>query len=162
VVIQVVDVRTAGERPVLDLAVLVGDLAILLPGPGAPSGRWAAVAPDAASIAVLPGSAVSWARALPPRNWLLLVGEARLERARGASGVPFLMRHETGSVEVTVRDGGLAVRTERCSGGRQCVVELPPPALTTLDSGAAAVDTTDDAETPVQSGRIGDDRRSIR
>ena len=162
VTIQVVDVRLAGQRSVVDLAVLVDEVAILLPGPGATSSRWAEVAPEAVTVAVLPASAVSWARTLPPRNWLLLVGEAGLERARGQSDVPFLDRRELGSVEVSVHGGTVAVRTERCPGGRECAVALPPPTLRSLVFNARPADSAAQARSPVQSGQVGDDRRSIR
>jgi hypothetical protein len=131
-----VDVRVAGERPVMDLVVLAGDVAILLPGPGAPSARWSDVAPDAVTIAALPASAVTWARTLPSRNWLLLVGESAQERSRGELDVPFLTRRQHGAIELNVANGAVGVRAERCSGGRGCAVDLPP----------------------VQSGRIGDRR----
>jgi len=126
VAVEVVDVRMAGQRAVVDLAILAGDLAILLPGPGAPSTRWSEVAPDAVTVAALPASAVTWARTLPPRTWLLLVGEAAQERARGDSGVTFLARREHGAVDVQVVDGAVTIRTERCAGGRGCVVDVAP------------------------------------
>ena len=88
------------------------------------------------SIAVLPASAVTWARSLPPRNWLLLVGEAAQERARGDAEVPFLPRREHGAIEVQVVDGAVRIRAERCSGGTGCAVDV----------------------LPVQSGRIGEGR----
>ena len=94
------------------------------------------MAPDAVTIAALPASAVTWARALPSRNWLLLVGEAAQERVRGELDVPFLARRQYGAIEVSVVDGGVGVRAERCAGGRACTVDLAP----------------------VQSGRIGNSR----
>jgi hypothetical protein len=156
VVVEVVDVRVAGQRQVADLAVLVDGVAILLPGPGSPSTRWGDVAPDAASIAAVPSGAVSWARALPPRRWLLLVGEPTPARARNAQGVPFLARREYGSVELSMARGTLAVETERCPEGRACVVELPPPAFGALLSQLFTGDVSNDRRPPVQSGRTGD------
>lgn len=132
VVVQVVDARTAGERPVLDLALYVGGVAVLLPGPGTPGTRWSDLEPDGATVAVLPASAVSWARAMPPRHWLLLVGEPALERARGDASVPFLTRRDHGAVELSVSDGGVAVRTERCASGRDCLLELQPAVFQSL------------------------------
>lgn len=162
VAVEIVDVRLAGERAVVDLAVLVGDVAILLPGPGTPSARWSALTPDAVSIAALPASAVTWARSLPPRNWLLLVGEPAQERVGGSAGVPFLARREHGSVAVRVLDGAVEVRTERCSGGRDCPVELPSPSFRPLLSDTLGRTTTGDRRAPVQSGRIADGRWSTR
>jgi competence protein ComEC len=117
--IEVVDARLAGseQAPVLDLAVLVDDLVVLLPGPGAPSGRWADLAPEAVSVGRLPSSAVAWARSLPPRRWLLLVGEPAQERARGDSSVPLLTRREHGQIELSVEHGQVTIRTERCATG---------------------------------------------
>jgi hypothetical protein len=156
--LNVVDVREASGRQVVDLAIHVEGFTILLPGPGTPSTRWKDVPPEAVSVAALPASAVSWARTLPARNWLLLVGEPAQERARGESGVPFLARREAGSVELIVLDGAVKVRTERCSTGRDCVVELPPPAIRTLLADGPVGDTSGGRRSPVQSGRIGDGR----
>jgi competence protein ComEC len=136
--IQVVDARQAGQRPVLDLAVLVGGIAVLLPGPGAPSMNWAGIAPDAATVAALPSSAVVWARVQPPRRWLLLTGEPALERARGDSGVPFLVRRDHGLVSLSVDGDNVEVRTERCAAGSDCRLELPPPSRRALLSPSAA------------------------
>jgi hypothetical protein len=132
--IAVVDARQAGseQTAVLDLAVLVDDLAVLLPGPGDPSDRWADLAPEAVSVGRLPSSAVAWARSLPPRRWLLLVGEPAQERARGDSGVPLLTRREHGQVEMSIQEGQVTVRTERCSTGEGCQVEQPGATLTRL------------------------------
>jgi hypothetical protein len=132
--IEVVDARLAGseQAPVLDLAVLVDDLVVLLPGPGAPSGRWADLAPEAVSVGRLPSSAVAWARSLPPRRWLLLVGEPAQERARGDSSVPLLTRREHGQIELSVEHGQVTIRTERCATGEDCQVELPDASLTRL------------------------------
>lgn len=132
VTVQVVDVRQAGQVTVLDLAITVNDLAILLPGPGAPSGRWGDVAPDLTTVGRLPASGVAWARALPARPWLLLVGEPALERVRGDSGVPFLTRREHGQIELSILDGAVSVETERCAEGEACQVALPPPTSTVL------------------------------
>jgi ComEC/Rec2-related protein len=136
VTIQVVDTRTAGQADVLDLAILANDLVVLLPGPGEPSTQWADLAPDAVSIGRLPSSAVAWARALSPRNWLLLVGEPSQERVRGDSGVPFLTRREHGQIELTLapeQDGAsLVVLTERCAEGSACQLALPEPTLTSM------------------------------
>jgi hypothetical protein len=133
--IQIVDVRQTGQAnpvTVVDLAILAGDLAVLVPGPGAPSNRWVEVWPDAVTIGRLPSSAVAWARVVPPRPWLLLVGEPSLERARGESGVPLLTRREYGQVELSVIDGAVAIQTERCPGGQTCQIDLPAPVLTSL------------------------------
>jgi competence protein ComEC len=134
VAVQVVDARLAGQdqAPVLDLAILVDDLAVLLPGPGDPSARWADLKPDAVSVGRLPSSAVAWARTLPERRWLLLVGEPAQARARGESGVPLLTRRAYGQVELVLEGGRVAVRTERCETGEACQIELPPPVRTRL------------------------------
>jgi competence protein ComEC len=134
VIVQVVDARRAGQdqAPVLDLAILVGDLVLLLPGPGEPSDRWADLEPDAVSVGRLPSSAVAWARALPERRWLLLVGEPAQERARGESGVPLLTRRAYGQIELSLDRGQVTVRTERCDAGEACQIELPPPVRTRL------------------------------
>ncbi|MGE3269854.1 MAG: ComEC/Rec2 family competence protein, partial [Chloroflexota bacterium] len=130
--IAIVDLRLVDDRPVLDLLILAEGAAILLPGPGSPSQHWADIPADLPSITMLPASAVSWARMLPPRPWLLLVGEPGLARARGDSGVPFLTRREYGIVEIALRDGRMSVRTERCASGTRCQIELPPPIVTRL------------------------------
>jgi hypothetical protein len=70
---------------------------------------------------------------MPPRRWLLLVGEPAQERARGESGVPFLTRHEHGQVDLSLEQrDALSVRTERCAAGEGCHIELPTPTLTRL------------------------------
>ncbi|HZO25918.1 MAG TPA: ComEC/Rec2 family competence protein [Chloroflexota bacterium] len=153
VFVEVVDVRAVGDRRMADLAVLIEDVAILLPGPGAPSTRWPDVAPDAVSIAVLPTSAVTWARSLPARKWLLLVREASLERTREGPEVPFLARREHGVIELNVLDGSVGVHAERCTDRRACEVELPPPTVRTLLPGGPADRSSGDTPPPVQSGR---------
>lgn len=158
--VLVVDARPAAERPVMDLAVLVGEVAILLPGPGTPSTRWSDVAPNAVSIAMLPSSAVSWAKSLQQRNWLLVVGERPIDQERDESSVPFLSRREYGAIDVTVQDGQVAIRVERCSGGGDCQVELPPPATRTLLSAPTGDVASPDLLPPVQSGRISQRGRS--
>jgi hypothetical protein len=158
VTILVIDVRLAGQRSVLDLAIVVDDVAILLPGPGSPSPRWVDIAPDAVTVAALPSSAVAWARSLPPRNWLLLVGEPAVERARGESVVPFLARRDHGSIELSLVQRSVGVRTERCSGGRSCAIELPPAAFGALLSGPGVGGTSSGGRSPVQSGRTDDGR----
>jgi hypothetical protein len=132
VTIQVVDTRTAGQVSVLDLAILANDLAVLLPGPGEPSTFWAELAPDSVSVARLPSSAIAWARALPPRNWLLLIGEPSQERARGESGVPLVTRRAHGQIELSLDGDALAVVAERCADGAACQIALPAPTLTSL------------------------------
>jgi competence protein ComEC len=158
--VQVVDVRLAGDQPVMDVAVLAGNVAILLPGPGTPSTRWPDVVPNAVSIAMLPSSAVSWARSLPPRNWLLVVGERPVERDRDESSVPFLSRRDHGSIDVTVHDEVVDIRVERCSGGSDCRVEVPVPAIRTLISAGIGDDASPDLLSQVQSGRISHGERS--
>jgi hypothetical protein len=69
---------------------------------------------------------------LPPRRWLLLVGEPVQERARGNSGVPYLTRREHGQIHVSLDGDILAVETERCADGLACQVTLPAPILTLL------------------------------
>lgn len=132
VTLQVVDVRASGQATVLDLAIVANGLAILLPGPGAPSERWADLEPEAVSVGRLPPADVAWARALPPRRWLLLVGEPVQERARGDSGVLFLTRREHGQIDLSLDGDALAVQTERCPDGLACQVALPSPILTLL------------------------------
>ncbi len=132
VTVLVVDVRLAGDRPALDLAVLVGDLAIFLPGPGQPSPHWPSVAPDASTVARLPSSAVAWARSLPARHWLLLVGGPATARARGEPGLPFLTHRDHGLVDLEILDRAILARTERCEAGRNCVLEIPAPMYRTL------------------------------
>jgi competence protein ComEC len=156
--VQVIDVRLAGQRSVVDLALVVDGVAILLPGPGSPSPRWVDVAPDAVTIAALPASAVTWARSLPLRNWLLLVGEPAVERARGESGVPFLARRDHGLIELSLIQGTVGVRTERCGGGRECEIQLPPPVFRALLPGPAPGGTSGGDRSPVQSGRTDDGR----
>jgi hypothetical protein len=157
----VVDVRQAGEQAVVDLVIRVDDVAVLLPGPGAPSARWADIAPEAVTIVGLPAAAVAWARTMPPRRWQLLIGEPSLERARGDSGIPFLTRREYGMVNVTFGQEGLAVRTERCAGGQDCSIDLPVPTLTALipdpsrTTGPPPGRWDEPPEPPVQSGQTG-------
>jgi hypothetical protein len=178
VTIDVVDIRQVREQSALDLALRVDDLAVLLPGPGAPSPRWGEVAEDAITVGRLPAASVAWARALSPRRWLLLVGEPSLERVTGNSGVPFLARRDHGMIALTVAGGTLAVRAERCAGGHDCLIELPAPTLRALlpgptNKGIASSEDADDPargaddpdpdgdgldEPTVQSGRAGDGR----
>lgn len=135
VTVTVVDTRQASERPALDLVVQADGLAVLLPGPGAPSERWPAALPDVPLVARLPRSAVSWARSLPPQSWLLLIGDPGTARARGESPAPLLLAREYGTVELTVEGNAVSVRTERCAAGQDCQLQLPPatfgPLLTT-------------------------------
>src|SRR5690606_2372111 len=132
VTVQVVDVRASGQTAVVDLAIVANGLAVLLPGPGTPSERWADVEPEAVSVGRLPSADVAWARVLPPRRWLLLVGEPVQARARGESGVPFLTRREYGQIDLRLEGDTLEVETERCADGLACQVVLPPPGLTLL------------------------------
>jgi hypothetical protein len=150
-----VDVRQAGPRSVLDLAILARGVSILLPGPGAPSARWAEFAPDGVAVARLPGGATAWARAQPARRWLLLVGDSPPERWRGDSTAPLLMPREHGLIELSIGPDTVAVRTERCSDGQNCDVELPPPTLGTLlaDSSHGAV--IESGESAIPSARLG-------
>jgi hypothetical protein len=124
--------RLAGQAPVADLAILIDGLAILLPGPGAPSDRWADVPSDLVTVGRLPSSAVAWARLMPARSWLLLVGEAAQERARGESAVPFLSRRDYGEIGLSILDGTVSVQTERCADAEACTIVLPPPVSTVL------------------------------
>ena len=64
-----------------------------------------ATTPDAVTVAVLPSSAVAWARTLPPRQWLFVVGEPLLERTRGPSAIPFLARRDYGAIELSFTGG---------------------------------------------------------
>jgi hypothetical protein len=123
----VVDARQAGQRRVLDLLVQADGLAVVLPGPGAPSDRWPDALPDLPLVARLPRGAVSWARTLPPRSWLLLIGDAATARARGDSPVPLLLAREHGTVELTVQGVAVSAWSGRCATGRECQLELPPP-----------------------------------
>jgi competence protein ComEC len=133
VTVQVVDVRASGQATVIDLAILTNGLAVLLPGSGVPSERWADLEPDAVTVGRLPSSAVAWARMLPPRRWLLLIGEPVQERARGQSGVPFLTRREHGQIDLSVDGDAVSVQSERCPDGEACQVQLPVPIVTSLE-----------------------------
>ncbi|MCC7369004.1 MAG: ComEC/Rec2 family competence protein [Chloroflexi bacterium] len=125
--VLVVDVRTAGEQPALDLLIQLDGLELALPGPGAPSDRWAGALSGAPLAARLPRSGASWARSLPPQAWLLLIGDPGTARARGEAGVPLLLARDFGTVELTIHDGGIGARTERCPSGQSCDLLLPPP-----------------------------------
>jgi hypothetical protein len=162
--VDVIDVRQVREGAVLDVVIRADDLAVLLPGPGAPSARWADVDAETVSIGRLPAAGLAWARLLPPRRWLLLVGEPGVERARGDSGVPFLARREYGAVDLTISAGAVSARTERCSGGQDCAIDLPAPIMAALAAPPTRqpAPTSRDSDSPdgsrVQSGRAGDGR----
>jgi hypothetical protein len=125
--VTVVDVRLASEQPVLDLMVQAEGLAVLLPGPGAPSDRWPSTLSDQPLVARLPRSAVSWARSLPPQQWMLLIGDPGTAPARGESRVALLLAREYGTIELTLHGGAVSVRSERCSAGQDCQLDLPQP-----------------------------------
>ncbi|MFN8632552.1 MAG: ComEC/Rec2 family competence protein [Chloroflexota bacterium] len=130
--IQVVDARLVGERRTLDLAIQVDGVEVLLPGQGPPSARWENASSEAATVVALPMSAVSWARAVPPRPWLLLVGPPAREWLGAVSGVTYLTHREYGMVELSVERGTVSIQTERCSAGRDCQLDLARPTVRRL------------------------------
>jgi competence protein ComEC len=146
--VEIINIRQMGQRDVLDLAIVADGLTVLLPGPGTPGLRWDELEPNTSTIAVLPSSAVSWARTLSPRNWLLVVGEPLLERTQSGSAVPFLARRQHGAIEIAPVRGKVAVRSERCADGLDCEIELAPPIF-----GSLLAQSVDHEESTVQSGR---------
>jgi hypothetical protein len=122
-IVEVVDVRQVDERLVLDLLVLVDDLAIWLPGPGRPSARWAD-APAGRALLRLPTTAAAWLRDPTPRSWLAIVGQTPRTDVPPELGAVFLDQRSLGAVEVRLAAGDLTVLTERCEGSAGCEVMI--------------------------------------
>jgi competence protein ComEC len=118
VTIEVVDVRTVDDRVVLDLAVLAGDVAVWLPGPGRPSERWSVIEDSNRTVLRLPTTAAAWLREPMSRPWHLVVGQQMRGSLALTPDLPYVEQRQARAVEIAVAVDDLTVRTERPDVGR--------------------------------------------
>jgi competence protein ComEC len=124
-VIRVVDVRQHEGRAVADVAIVLGDSVVLLPGPGHATPALGDALGGAGSVVVrLPSRAMSWLRELSGVPVAVVVSDGTPTAVRGIDrSTPILTHRNHGSVTVT-RDqwDGPFVRVERCTDGQDCGV----------------------------------------
>lgn len=122
--LEVVDVRSHEGQAVLDLELSMGDHAVWVPGPGAPSPRWREAAEAGRRVALrLPSPASAWWRLAPEAEWLAVVADAPASgRGEEARVGPRLDHRTYGAIEVALGAEEIGLRTERCPEGKGCLV----------------------------------------
>ncbi len=124
--LDVVDVRTYQEQTVLDVELVMGDVAVWLPGPGPPSYRWQDPDRDGRTVVIrLPSRPTGWLQNAPRAPRLAVISDGPLRRASGRSGDAPTLDHRTYGDVLLFFDGAQpSLRTERCAAGRACLVAL--------------------------------------
>ena len=134
--LEIVDVREQQGSFVLDVQVVVGEVALWLPGPGPASPGWRRVAEDGdvdgdrdgrRVVLRLPSRSLAWSRAAPGVSWLAIVGDGLGSERPGDDAAPdradlVLDQRIYGAVEAVLDRDGWTLRTERCPAGRGCPV----------------------------------------
>jgi len=123
--VDLVDVRTVDDRVVLDLRIQADGLAVWLPGPGQPSRGWIALVDDDPTILRLPSTAAAWLRPPMLGRWSVLVGQGVRAPEPASRRLLSLDQRAVGAVELTVNDGALEMRTERCDDAVDCRFTWP-------------------------------------
>jgi competence protein ComEC len=123
--LEIVDVRPHEGQTVLDVRIVLGDVAVWLPGAGPPSPHWQDAAEvDRRAILRLPTRTTTWLREAPKLHWLAIVADSPLRGPDERDERPALFDHRThGAVEVVVDEAGPSLRTERCPVDQGCLME---------------------------------------
>jgi competence protein ComEC len=124
VTIEVIDVRAHEGETILDLRILVGDVAIWLADVGPPSTRWKQAEPaDRGVVLRVPSWTTAWERSAFDVPWVTMILDTATQPVKTLEdGAPLLDLRTHGAVDVVDDGVTVRVRTERCPNDRDCVV----------------------------------------